>query len=739
MPKLIKYFFIIFFLIPIFFIVLTVITLQFGLETEKFNDLFIKQAKNYNENLNLDIKKIKIYLNINELTNPKIEVRTENPILILGEKKVELKSIKTKIGVLSYFKDKFIIENFTILTKNNKISDLISIAALQKPSIIIYNAFLKEGYANVYASINFDENGKIIKSNFTGKIKDTKIKFNEKYNFKNINFDFSYNIKKTVIENASLDYKTLKFLSDQIYIPRLDLDGTVLVQGDARNEKTSINSNLLINLFENDLNFIKDQEITLETKNKFSFKLQKGKIRELAYSSKVYFDNLNLSPELNSLKNYFSNYNNSILLKNNSIKLDYENKNLNIEGESDYSFDSSYDKINYQINIKNNNYDFQTLINFDWNPITIKSINYSKDKNKKSNLKINGSYNKNKVKFNEINYSEGKNFFEVVDLDLSKDLKIVNFNKVKADYLNENDKKNEFIIEKDINHYNLSGAYFDSYNLINDVLHSDNDKSILDNFKINDKTELNIFLNKVFLDKENFSEDLLGKVIFKNNKVHNLTLSSKFKNNHKFKLDVKTLNNKEKITSFYSDNAEPFVKHYKFIKGFQNGKIDFYSVKKNNTSKSRLNIFDFKVKEMPALTKLLSLASLQGIADLMTGEGIRFNEFEMNFNNKSKLMTIDEIHAIGPAISILMSGYIESEKLVSLRGTLVPATTLNKIVGSLPLIGNILVGKKVGEGVFGVSFKIKGPPKDLKTTVNPIKTLTPRFITRTLEKAKKQK
>ena len=32
---------------------------------------------------------------------------------------------------------------------------------------------------------------------------------------------------------------------------------------------------------------------------------------------------------------------------------------------------------------------------------------------------------------------------------------------------------------------------------------------------------------------------------------------------------------------------------------------------------------------------------------------------------------------------------------------------------------------------------IKGPPKKLKTTVNPIKTLTPRFITRTLEKIKK--
>jgi len=179
------------------------------------------------------------------------------------------------------------------------------------------------------------------------------------------------------------------------------------------------------------------------------------------------------------------------------------------------------------------------------------------------------------------------------------------------------------------------------------------------------------------------------------------------------------------------------VKRYKFIKGFEGGVLDFQSIKKNNTSKSVLIIDNFKVKEVPVLAKLLTLASLQGIADLLTGEGIRFTDFEMIFSNKDKLMTIDEIYAIGPAISIMMSGYIESEKLVSLRGTLVPATTINRAIASIPLIGDILVGKKVGEGVFGVSFKIKGHPKNLKTTVNPIKTLTPRFITRTIEKIKK--
>ncbi len=94
---------------------------------------------------------------------------------------------------------------------------------------------------------------------------------------------------------------------------------------------------------------------------------------------------------------------------------------------------------------------------------------------------------------------------------------------------------------------------------------------------------------------------------------------------------------------------------------------------------------------------------------------------------------------IGPSISILIDGYVEQESgLVSLRGTLVPAKTLNTLLSKIPLVGTILIGKKDGEGLFGVSFKIKGLPNELKTTVNPVKTLTPRFITRALEALKKQ-
>ena len=60
------------------------------------------------------------------------------------------------------------------------------------------------------------------------------------------------------------------------------------------------------------------------------------------------------------------------------------------------------------------------------------------------------------------------------------------------------------------------------------------------------------------------------------------------------------------------------------------------------------------------------------------------------------------------------------------------------MLSKIPLVGNILIGKKDGEGLFGVSFKIKGLKDNLKTTVNPVKTLTPRFITRALEGLKKK-
>ena len=102
-------------------------------------------------------------------------------------------------------------------------------------------------------------------------------------------------------------------------------------------------------------------------------------------------------------------------------------------------------------------------------------------------------------------------------------------------------------------------------------------------------------------------------------------------------------------------------------------------------------------------------------------------------------LNINELYAVGPSVSVLMEGYKDKNGLTSLKGTLVPAKNLNKLLSKIPVIGNIIIPSEVGEGLFGVSFKMKGPPEKIKTTINPIKTLTPRFITKALENIKSPK
>ena len=139
------------------------------------------------------------------------------------------------------------------------------------------------------------------------------------------------------------------------------------------------------------------------------------------------------------------------------------------------------------------------------------------------------------------------------------------------------------------------------------------------------------------------------------------------------------------------------------------------------------------------MVKLLSLADLGGLADLAEGDGLSFDVLEINLEKGKELLKLNEVLALGPSMSVLMEGYQEKNGLTSLRGTLIPAKTLNKMISKIPLLGNIIIPKEIGEGLFGISFKMKGTPDNIKTSINPIKTLTPRFIQKIIEGNKNPK
>jgi hypothetical protein len=701
-----------------------------GVKTDKFNNQITSKVREINSNLDLKLNQVNIKLNPLSFT---VDLKTLGTDLSYQDNIIQLENLKSQISLKSIFKNEFAISELAISTKSIALKDLIILVKEVKnyQQLFIANEIIDNGYIVADLKFEFNEVGNI-KDNFIikGLVNNAELTLSNKKVTK-LNFIFQAN-------NKELNLEDLTFLlnNKSLNIPKLNAkknDDNFLVTGSVKNKDLNFEKNDIKKFLDNELINKNLNNLSFNSESNFKFNIDnKLKIKNLDIQASVNVNKLDIDNFLGD-NSILPNIKKNLVFENQQIKINYNKSKIEITGSGNIFIQNNLDVINYQITNIQDNYLFNLDFEIEDNPLILNFINFEKDVESSLSLKLKGALKKDKLEFDHIILTEDKNIISIENLQLSKDFKIEELETINLNFEDKSKLKNELKLKKDKNVYVISGASFNADHLITELLKSNEDnkkKFFSKNF------ELKINVEKVYLDANNKIDNLKGKIILSNNEVVNLNLESDFSNNKKITFTIRD-NNGEKITTLFSDEAKPLVDRYKFIKGFTEGKLDFYSSKKNNESKSNLKIYDFKLKELPALTKILSLASLQGIADLLSGEGIRFSEFEMNFDNKADLMTINEIYAIGPAISILMEGYVEKDNLVSLRGTLVPATTINKTIGSIPLIGNILVGQKVGEGVFGVSFKIKGPPKDLETTVNPIKTLTPRFITRTLEKIKK--
>ncbi len=703
-----------------------------GFETKNFNNQIQEKLKKIDSRLEVKLNDVKIVL---DLFNLNINAKTLGPVISYNNKIIDIELIKSNIPLFNLINREFSLTNLFISTKTVKLKDILSFyRVVNKKNIaelLILENFIKKGYLIADVKLSFDDEGNVkddLKIN--GLIKDASINLLNKKKVNKINFTFETLNKNLEINDLKFLYEKVDFSSQKIKFT--NKDKLFVVDGQINNKKVDLSKELLKELF-NPVSKIDFENLKFSSSNKFLLKFN-DRFKILDYEIKSLLDINELSFK-NSINTgiIFPNSQPIVKFRNHKTEIIYNKNNLAISGNGNFLIQKNLDKVNYKIEKIKDKYLFDIAFNIIKNQINLKFLNYITDDNSETSLKLNGELIKDKyLNIKKAKFENGSDEINIDNLILTNNFRISKMKSATFSFTDIQDKKNIFQIKDNKEDYVITGKVFNASKLIDDLIFEDTN-----NTNIFEKDfSLKIDLKEVYLHDEHIVYGLKGNLRFVNNNINNANINSKFDNNDRVSFTVIS-NGKQKVTTLFSDRAKPFVQKFSFIKGFDNGSLDFYSVKSENASNSKLKIYDFKLKELPALTKVLTLASLQGIADLLSGDGIGFSEFEMNFENRNKLMKIDEIYAIGPAISILMEGYIETGKLISLRGTLVPATTINKAIGSIPVIGEILVGKKTGEGVFGVSFKIKGPPKKLETSVNPIKTLTPRFITRTLEKIKR--
>ena len=723
------------------FIILSLIILYlslFGISTSKFNksikDSFLKN----NEILLVNINQIKIKLYPFKLTT---KLTTKDVEIKINSRLIKLNEVRSEISLISLIKNEQQINNLEIKSGNNDLKSIIEFIKVYQNNfkMIFIDKFLSNGRINFDLKVNFDENGKPLQNFiFNGSIKNLDIKLINGESIRT-NFDFNINNNRYIIKKSNWKYDKLILTSDNIVINKYEKNFEV--NGDINNNNFEASQNFL-EIFNIKLpEYIINKTFEFSSNNNFSFDLSKKfKISNLNIETDLNIKKIIFKSDSSLVKNIFKNKKNIEIL-NNYFKIKINKKNINkepneifIDGLGDILINNIKDKIEYKLRLNDSQKQIDVKLNLKNNPINLDVLNFEKAKGISSTFTINAQIKKNnKIYIKEMSLESIDNTFYFKDLIFDKNLKFKSLSKANFNFKNKQKVKNILDIQKNQNSYYITGKSISLYKLLDKFSNSDTTNTFMD---LN-KTYVKIFVNigKFYIDNKNYINNLNGEFVIKNNKIFKSNLDGFFPNKEKISLNIKTIK-KEKVTTLVTNYPAPLLERYKFIKGFSEGIFDLQSISIGNKSNTIIIIDNFKVKEVPVLAKILTLASLQGIADLLTGEGIRFTDFEMKFNKNNNIITIEEIYAIGPAISLMMEGYIDKGKLISLRGTLVPATTINRTISSIPVLGDILVGKKVGEGVFGVSFKIKGPPNNLKTTVNPIKTLTPRFITRTLEKIK---
>ena len=707
---------------------LIIILSTIGIETNKFNNLISKKINQINNNINLKITTIKFKIDIKKIS---LFLETTSPQINYSDILIPVKNIKVYIDFVSLIKSQPRIKRINLILNQLDIEQLKKISATLKPSNLtsFVNNRIKQGRLNTELEVYLDSNNRLENFIVRGSVTNLKAEIIKDLTLEKTNFSFFADNTDVLIKNIFGEVGPVKIKDGDL---KLKLDSEILLESNfattIKYDGKSINFKNLSNIHKYFKNII---NLEAELNNSFLINLDETyKIKKYDYKNKGKIIKANFDFTKPSENNFLVEKIKKISLTNSEIKMNFNSKKNITAIVGKYSLNEGNFLLFDLENITEEAL-LKLKLNADYDkPIELNFINYQKKKDVVANFSLNLEKKIDNITIKKINYIDGKNSIFAEDIKFYKD-RFLSFKKISIKTNKKGKKNNDFSVlyGKKIS---INGTQFDATNLPK-ILSQKTRKNTL--LQISKDIEID-FLNIEAPLSENLKNfKLIGKI----EKGKFIKISSKGDFGANNFLDItmkKDPKNQKKYLEIYSDLTRPLLTEYSFFKGLTGGKLLYSSVFDGASSNSKLKIENFKVINAPGMIKLLSLADLGGLADLAEGDGLSFDVLEINMEKNKDFLKLNEILALGPSISVLMDGYQDQSGLTSLRGTLVPAKTLNKMISKIPLIGNIVIPKEVGEGLFGISFKMKGPEGKIKTTINPIRTITPRFIQKIIDKKK---
>lgn len=194
-----------------------------------------------------------------------------------------------------------------------------------------------------------------------------------------------------------------------------------------------------------------------------------------------------------------------------------------------------------------------------------------------------------------------------------------------------------------------------------------------------------------------------------------------------------------------ADDAGAFLRAFGVYDNIQGGKLIVYGEPINSIYQRNLSglaeITDFKVVNAPYLARLLSGLSLSQATNSLRGQGIAFSKLEAGFDwfyrPQGSVLVLKEGRSSGNEMGLTFEGtYDSAQSTIDLEGTIIPLSSVNKAITSIPLIGDVLGGGS--SSLFAATYSVEGstdpaPEEEgITTSVNPLSVLAPGILRRIL-------
>lgn len=193
----------------------------------------------------------------------------------------------------------------------------------------------------------------------------------------------------------------------------------------------------------------------------------------------------------------------------------------------------------------------------------------------------------------------------------------------------------------------------------------------------------------------------------------------------KLNLSYMPRGNGEHYLSVESNNAGSTLKVLRLYENMVGGTLKIEARRqKDKKFIGHAIVRDFSIQNAPVVAQILSVASFTGMLDLLKGDGLTFTHFSAPFEYHYKILKLNHAKAEGSVVGLTTTGtYNRATDNVNFYGVIAPAYSLNRFLGKIPVVGNLLASK---DGtIFAADYKAEGDVQDLEVDINSLSILSP--------------